>query len=322
MKLRVENLRDGQWWRFALQKSARQLHDPAWWQQVLQTERRANKLFRLSTKFQGLLFDLLWVRYAGWPYRLVDLLSEDPAVQEEGQACLLSARPCMLDEYSLNFRDAYPTKQDMSSAAAKAELFTVLATLVGTTFDTERLHSTNLRRLKARKQTHRMALHDIALCHMGVAATKVTAAVYKDESLPHMQHVPETSNTAKGKKPGRGGGGAWRAFVHIEGQTKLGSGKPDFRELARRYSYLTPDQKRFYQDVGYRGSMVHRHGLPSFPTTVLAAQKQVCKTTPIKSPYLTHAEMRPQSLDALGPRATGGPFFVWVFFELADFVEV
>ncbi len=62
----------------------------------------------------------------------------------------------------------------------------------------------------------------------------------------------------------RGGGGAWRAFIHAK--TKGGSRLTgaDFSRLSQEYQNLSPADKEFYQVAGERGAQAHAAGFSSF----------------------------------------------------------
>lgn len=85
--------------------------------------------------------------------------------------------------------------------------------------------------------------------------------------------------------PKRGGGGAWRAFVHdkLRGVAKL-DGK-SASALAAEYKSLSPDDKAFYAKAGKAASLAHRSGWSSFaaaeatPVAQAALQQDVGEQT-------------------------------------------
>ena len=272
--MRVHLLRSGSFWQPAFRFSANSLQESSRWSHLPPSQDCANLVFKTNIAVQALLHDLLVCRFTVWPYRLVDLLSEDVVIQEEAYAALFTARPCMLDEYSLSLRETYPTSALLSGDSARLELRVILESLCCTTFDIERMHSANLRRMKARRQTHNMSLEDIALTHIGIGASKPCASL-----LLHQQRGnPPTSQSANAdvqddSKRRRGGGGGFRAFCHLESQGQVGHGKANFQALARAYNELPQEEKSQYLEVGHKATLAHRSGEQAFHPTHAAVAK-------------------------------------------------
>ena len=170
---RVNLMRQGEWWRQAKESSAAILKDGSWWDILEKSEASANVLFKLCGKVQGAIHHLLTCRYASYPYRLIDILSPDPFIRDTAIAELMTAKLCMMDLFTKDFRNTYHTAAMINTPQCRTELHLILSSLWCTTFSTERVHSTNLRRLKARRQSQAMSLEDIAITHMGVASSPV-----------------------------------------------------------------------------------------------------------------------------------------------------
>ena len=72
---------------------------------------------------------------------------------------------------------------------------------------------------------------------------------------------PDAGGDAGKKRTG--GGGPFRAFVHMEASgTKMDA--DSMRDLGRRYRALSQEQRAFYQAIGEAGSSCHRAGLGAF----------------------------------------------------------
>ena len=62
----------------------------------------------------------------------------------------------------------------------------------------------------------------------------------------------------------RGGGGAWRAFLHERGRHKKVSGQGT-KELAREYRNLSREEKARFAEMGRQATLAHRMGGTTFP---------------------------------------------------------
>lgn len=60
-----------------------------------------------------------------------------------------------------------------------------------------------------------------------------------------------------------GGGGAWRAFVHIK-HKGVQITKESAKSLANEYRSLLPDEKVFYENLGSLATAAHRASFPAF----------------------------------------------------------
>ena len=82
---------------------------------------------------------------------------------------------------------------------------------------------------------------------------KATSATKQQGShkRKHNEDIPPEDQPQKKRKRG---GGAWRAFVHLEcGGRKFS--KPLIQELQRRYRSLSPTSLRRYEQIGHAGRL-------------------------------------------------------------------
>ena len=191
----------------------------------------------------------------------------------------------MLDEYSRSLRLRYSSAAALGSTECQSELDVVLRLLDINTYDTERLHSKNTRRVMRRQQqTHQMALSELAVSHLGVSGTKNMLALLEAErgqeraltrGSERAHRFSKKKQTKKTKKIKRvAGGGAWRAFLHSEAQRDLEiSERPDWKRAADRYRVLPEDEKEVYEAMGRIATWRHREGQAAFPITHKAAQR-------------------------------------------------
>ena len=280
--LRASFLRHGQSWEAALEKSLTALRDRKRWSCVLQTEEQSNLIFRSVMRMQASIHDLLKMRFATYPLQLLDLLLDPRDLKktpeaEEAALQLLTAKTCMLDSFSQHIRASFESPGALLGADCQAILRVVLQTLVGTTFRVETLHSVNLRRLKSRCMTHAISLADVAVTHAGSTAPLIATVLQNTgrdtERSDKKAQGPETRD-AKGVKKRRGGGGAWRTYMHLV-CAKEGTHQPFQKDVVQRYNALSVEERKHLQLIGRAASMEHQEGRRAFPPTVQAAQKDL-----------------------------------------------
>eukprot|EP00971_Amphidinium_carterae_P015277 301410-Amphidinium_carterae.1 len=94
------------------------------------------------------LVELVVRRCEGWPYKLFNLIN----TPEDAQALLTSAdaHPCMVDAFSQSIMACYGSVEALQGDEAREVLATTSLQAICSTYSTERLHSSNARRCKAR----------------------------------------------------------------------------------------------------------------------------------------------------------------------------
>ena len=235
------------------------------------------------------------VRYRQYPFKLVDLL-QSGAEQSAAAAAFLSAPACTLDNFSLEFRKRFPTLSEITSSLALKQLRLVLSSISGTTFETERAHSKNLRQKRSRVMTHSMDFADLGVSHFARSSPHVAAALLGEspqiDSAPAKQHSDsdlQDTVVSKDKPRGQhdnkkaGGGGAWRAFLHQEAMTRSAEavdsdscrpGRSYFSsQSSQAYHALGDDQKKRLEVLGRSAAWLHRTAL---------IEEQVCRWAPMK----------------------------------------
>eukprot|EP00971_Amphidinium_carterae_P206167 4091426-Amphidinium_carterae.1 len=76
--------------------------------------------------------------------------------------------------------------------------------------------------------------------------------------------------------PRKGGGGAWRAFLHCRAKGRQLNTKM-IRGLRDEYRDLTAEQKKHYTQLGKRGALLHSRGEQAFPSqSRVETEAQVC----------------------------------------------
>ena len=272
-----------------LEMSFLALRAPLKWSAVLHTEGSSSLVFKSLARTQAAIYDFLIMRYAVYPLKLLELLldphSLEPTVEAQIAALqLLSAKPCALDSFSDMIRRKYPSVNSLLGESCQRKLRLALQTVVGTTFKVETLHSVNLRRLKSRSMTHGLAVSDVALTHVGTNTSEIASIFLQkaQRERPKQECKVDEKSMATQQSTKGGGGGAWRAFLHIEA-SKEALKRPFQRQtgLAGRYAALTAGERAHLKAVGKAATAQHRQGHASFPQTARAAMETLRRSVPI-----------------------------------------
>ena len=210
--------------------------------------------------------------------KLIDLLESGDA-REQAIAEYLSAPSCLLDEFSQDFRRRHGTPESLRDDEARAELQLLFSTLIGNTFETERLHSKNLRQKRSRVMTHGADINDIGVNHTAwcaphMAESLCTQAFGRRQSARTCKKkgnsiaALESAKRVQKKVLRCGGGGAWRTFVHMESRQRSSEALTQKNELrpgrvlraglGRKYRQLTAAQRRRLNVLGRRATFMHR----------------------------------------------------------------
>eukprot|EP00971_Amphidinium_carterae_P292256 5801731-Amphidinium_carterae.1 len=135
------------------------------WENFEPTEAFRSELLKYSMRSACIVHQLIRLKVTGFPFKLLVLLNRNDAELEQKASTLLATPPCMRDDFSQKFLQHFPDVASLCSLAAFHILSALARRLMLTTFTTEKLHSRNLRRAKARVVTSRMNIKDLALHH-------------------------------------------------------------------------------------------------------------------------------------------------------------
>ena len=232
------------------------------WRLFACTESFYTTLLKCMMRPAATVYQLVVVRVRLFPYKLFGLLDAGDDRELFAAALLESRRtPCLMDRFSATFLGRYDTVNKLLSPESIGTLALLATKIQLTTYSTERLHSKNLRRSKARVIAKRATLHHLALAHAGWSGPEM---LWPEEEGHHRnnrpgrprKHDPRSSaEEGADKTKIRGGGGPWRAFVHLN----LG-GRPMepqvLKLLAAQYRALRPHEFAYYQQIGEAGPLL------------------------------------------------------------------
>ena len=258
--------------------------DPMEWRNCPHTEAAASSIVSVTLRVAALTCYELELPFQGYPYKLMDLLRPvRPTVQQDAEwqesvAVFLSAPPCCLDSFSLAFRRRFSTPEQLEAQRCQQLLHCLCLQLDCTTYTTERLHSTNARRVQARRSTRSLSLAQaaafqtegvpLACRHFKKLQSQATAPA------PSRKRKLHDEDESKERPKRRGAGGAWRAFIHTNGQ---GIGRTDFADLAGQYWALSDEEYQHFAQLGKQATALSRSyaNTRAFPLTHRAAMVKV-----------------------------------------------
>ena len=234
---------------------------PSLWREYASTESFRTKLLQQTMRLGSVCYQLVRVPTRGFPYRLFLLLTPQGATATFARE-ILETKQCMLDHCTKQLLRTFSSVEALLSDQFKAILVAIARWGQGTTYSTERLHSKNLR-TKLGRQTHAPDIEHLALSHAGWAAPSwcefhAPSISRPDKPRGRPRKRPRDAVEKGGKqKRRRGGGGPFRAFLHME--LKGRSFKADvMQEMKAKYAALTPQQRQRYIELGQAGSLLRR----------------------------------------------------------------
>ena len=158
----------------------RRLADPFLWAHLAQTEETAADIAIASLRAASICYELVVKRTLAFPYRIFAVLLEPG---EATAICRIhQTTPCMLDPLSKTILEKFPSPQELQSGEARLLLEAMALTIMGNTFDVERLHSRNSRR-SVQRTTHAPALHQLAVFHQAETHSQVLAKVPSESEI-------------------------------------------------------------------------------------------------------------------------------------------
>eukprot|EP00971_Amphidinium_carterae_P277381 5504964-Amphidinium_carterae.8 len=243
------------------------------------TEKQRTKLFATALRSPATVHHLLSVRLAGYPFRVFALLDDDFRTLASAKS-MLETPQCLLDPLTKHLFEQYSTPEALCSNDDFLQTLSAIAfLLIGTTFSTERTHSSNSRRAKAAAQTNVKPVEALALAHVAKTRPLWLQTKPEEEFLPRkigrprkqsgqlhaVENAQDNNNALAGNigethevlhpKQRRGGGGAWRAYIHH--QVHVLNQRADFKALAEEYRSLSPEELQWYRAMGCQGT-AHR----------------------------------------------------------------
>ena len=192
---------------------------------------------------------LVYDRNNNWPYRAFHALRE-PAMYE----VINNNPPCQLDTFMENFQEFYGS--DIGSDMCKSELELLLAMSEDNTVSTERAHSVNSQMARGRRLTHRLDLATLDAYYIGKSFRAGKEEKEQTEDKPQPAQKRERANSKLSKRRSSGGG-AWRAFVHIQAAGLKCEGAT-FSELSATFKALTDEEREYYEELGALAADLHK----------------------------------------------------------------
>ena len=306
------------------------LQDESLWSHVTPSQLLANEMATTVLRSASVVHQTLVLPSRVYPLKLIQLPNAPPDLAREIVEELGGIAPCRLDAFTSSFLTAYP---DPQAPEALATLHGMLTLLDGSTYSTEVLHSKNLRFAKGRIQTHLPDLQALAVPHQMFTGPLWTKSVLepsrkkrhndagdgeggrkqqrrsrkllqedRGQQPPHLAAPQNQAGPAgSAKRVARpGGGGAWRAFLHVRGRSFKGGAVTD---MATTYRSLGEEDRAYFQQLGRQASASHRLGAAPFAAAAEARRKASRSSAKPPSAALQHFD---KELAKLSPEGDGG----------------
>ena len=259
----------------------KQLFEEGFWICLKDKSQRAQAhLFKLAVRGASAAYQLLHARHRNWPYRLWGMLRPGGDTADR----LAAAPDCTLDDYSKSYKDYHGA--GLGGEAGMRELQVVGQMADTDTASTERLHSVNQRRAKFQVWTHRPDLASMSSWFLSNGHCRQTTdfSLHRGRSGSDTRAIDGGSGSGAvlpvdQKKKSRGGGGAWRAYVHVHAKDRIMDG-PAWSELARGYRSLSPAGRKRYDEMGDSAADVHRAGARSLGARERGTSRSVPSIAP------------------------------------------
>ena len=269
-----------------------QLADPSSWDHLVPSQLLSSTIVIAGLRCAAIVYTTCIAPCSEFPLKLFSLCREGPLAL----TCqdFADTPACRLDAFSLEFRNQFPTREALESEEARQVLLTLIASTDGNCQSVERLHSRNLHQAKGRSSTHRVDVAWLGAVHQRAAGPPWVQAHFRDlaqrtaprirqrstvqkrkrsRSDPVHQHdlaqcnlhgqanaenAQDANNQQRLRKRRPGAGGAWRAFLHVQGRGVQS------RDLAQAYRELDEEERSYYQTLGRQGTAAYRHGIRAF----------------------------------------------------------
>ena len=227
------------------------------------TEQLRTRILQASMQTASYVWRTVVLPSAGFPARLFELLANpSPAVA----ARMLETKRCQRDDFSHFILSAFASPEELTSSACLNVLAIAATAVRTTTYGTERAHSRNTRLMRNRVHTKPIDLHTIAMSHTGRAGPRwlledakaklIKKGKGRGRPKKRQAEAPLAGQPARRR---RGGGGPWRAFLHVR-FPKQQFTREGLRAAKAEYAHLTPRERSFYDELGQQGPLacVHR----------------------------------------------------------------
>ena len=198
---------------------------------------------------------LLWLPRSGMPYQLFTLLLQPDS---ERIATAMAEWPlCMRDSLASMILEKFASPEELRSAECRACLEALAAMIDCDIAEIEARHAQTRDFCLSRARGWPQNLESVAARFL---CTRHGEQSQKNASSINRGRAKKNKATTR-----RGGGGAWRAFIHERCSGKKFE-RIDFKRLAEEYHALPEHEKARFQHAGEAGSVSHKAGFKSFGT--------------------------------------------------------
>lgn len=239
--------------------------------------------FRLAGSVMCAIHALVRHRRNGLPYQLFQILAG-----RVDDVCQFP--PCMYDSLTSMIRKDFPTKQDLESSRCRAVIECLASAAQVDVSAIECRHSSTREYTMLRSRGWFPSFESIC-----------AKALFRFADKKHTKDSQKRRTRRQRVTKRRGGGGAWRAFVHdrLKGKGKLD--KETAQNLSHDYNSLTHDELEHYKQAGDLAAFAHRKGFESFGPRTRKPLTQAVPPLPIGAETSTGAIVAPDAHQFLVP---------------------
>ena len=232
------------------------------WVLLHETEALRSDVFIRCMRAASVVHYMVRIRLESFPFTLFRLADPQSSQEElrENAAMILGSSACMRDPFTAKYLSKHRTVEQLSSPKSIMKLQLLSRKLLGSTYNTERLHSRNLKRAKNRVATHRANIKDVALPHVwwtGPQAFMPSQPRSLNSKKRELRETDEEVVCAEEEGPRKklrvGGGGSWRAFVDEQmGGQRFNDAL--IKACSERYRALSEEERQVYDKMGRAGA--------------------------------------------------------------------
>ncbi|CAK0840789.1 unnamed protein product [Prorocentrum cordatum] len=199
--------------KFTKQMTALIFDDGSWPLATMVTESFQLDAYRACSRLAAAAYELVEVRHRKTPYKTFNVLRDDGATEEY----LANTSECVLDTYTVSWKEYYSSRGGIGGRMAKAELAGILPLMTTSTAFAERTHSENLQQSENSKFSWGIDLPSMSGLALFRQYLKWQTAIFR--GLPKAtaeEKKVEVRRAQRTSRPAPMGPWVWRAFVHIE----------------------------------------------------------------------------------------------------------
>lgn len=234
---------------------------------------------------------------SGYPYKLFALFQASPQLIHSFDP----GPKCLWDELAIEFFAHYDCPEKWGSHECQSVLQSMALAIELDIASIECKHGST-RRVTHIKSTQTWTASLDSVSAMFVSR-QAALQQQSDKTTMKPRTKPKPGSQLKQEKRLGGGGGTYRAFLHVHHRgTKFT--KESIAAAKDKFNKLSPDELLFFQDLGARGTFAHKSGFSSFGTEDRRRQQRLFRQQQFEESDTAVGPADPLSTISLLPIAT------------------